>query len=812
MSGINYREGKLRPDPDFRWYWPPVVATWIYSIIVIFFMSVEWRQYMRLRQQYLTQWANKTASKSLLICNLPENIRSDKDLESWMEGLNLIQYPIEQALMGRYNSQLTNLMPEYESTVRHLENTLASYLNGNVIPLSPHGKRVSPNRPVKRIRGVFTFIGCQKVDAIDYYTKRIIALETKIKKLRSSRSKPANYGWIRFARIEWAYRAKTLLQESDEAIIVKPAPLSKDVQWTNLAVDEKTRRLKRWYGWGLFWSLMFLWLGPISALSALSNIVNLIRLLPDTGTFLSDYSFAMCLIQGYLTPILMAILFYALPPLFRQICKRQAYCSETTLERKVLMKLYIFFVLNNFVAFTITSMFIGIFGQTKSLIVEGAMYDHDIPHHIAQMAKNIADVSSFWINYVCVKSAGATLEIAQVLPLISLSLQQLMKRLSPRKLRQLALPPAFDYPRNYNIILFFFTVSLVYSAMAPLVLPFALLYFVIATTVYKYMLMYVYVTKVESGGKMWPVLFHTIMASVILFQLVMFVMLQLKSGNCHSYALIPLPLLTLCYQYIQSRRMRLRHPITESNEQDLLSSTSSSSSSSEKSAPNGVSEDPKDAFIRLYSDPALHSKLLRPMIHDDVKHLLSQVYQHQMGEHGDAQTNTQLVGVRVENETHVPVDSEERHESSPTNPNYRSSSRTTVLFSDHESIQFYAVPTSDIQEIRDDNDDGNDLIDDLYWPSAPPIYIFPTLEEQTDRPRNSNTAVNERSICPTLLPSAPSAEENYISSEYSSKKKYDPNPLELPSYEESAAPSQPTSSSMSRPSQPRRRSAPAAYP
>ncbi|KAG0166263.1 hypothetical protein DFQ28_007909 [Apophysomyces sp. BC1034] len=795
-------------------------------------MSIEWRQYVVIRRRFLKHLSNKTASKTLLICNLPEHIRSDEELKSWLEDLNLIQYPIRQALIGRYNTQISRLMPEYEDTVRRLENTLASYLSGNptsllylcamFIVLNLDGKRVSPKRPVKRIGGFLGFIRSEKVDAIDYYTKRIIALENKIKKLRRNKSKPANYGWITFSRIDWAYKSKKLLQESEQTTIsVKTAPLPKDVLWHNLPIDAKTRRLKRWYGWGLFWSLMFIWLGPISVLSAMSNIVNVIRLIPGSKTVLSDHSFAMCLVQGYFTPILMALFFYTLPCLFRYIGRNQAYHSETTLEQKVLVKLYLFFILINFVAFTVTSMFIGIFGQTSSLITEGALSGHELPQHIAQIAKNISDVSAFWINYVCIKSAGATLEMAQVLPLIALALKQLVKRLSPRKLRQLTRPPTFDYPRNYNILLFFFTIALVYSTMAPLVLPFALLYFVLATTVYKYMLMYIYVTKVESNGRMWPVLFHTIIAALFLFQVVMFVMLQLKSGHSHSYFLAPLPFLTLIYQYFHSRRMRSAHPLANSTELDHCTSyvSSPSLSSSEKSIAHHLTGDRSSTFIQLYSDPALHSKLLRPMVHDDVKHLLLQVYRHQMQQNGGSIDDQQhQPNTDPQEHTPDPLDLNYRHDCVPTNPNYHNPSQTTVLLNDRQSIQFYTVSSSDIQEIRDDNDDDdeNDLDDDPYWPSAPPMYIFPTLEDAPNHSRNFNTMPNERSIRPASphqpSPSAPVAEEIVAKTKHTSNENHVQPRAELPPYEESAQPCHQVMLSATRQTQPRRSSAPASYP
>lgn len=56
-------------------------------------------------------------------------------------------------------------------------------------------------------------------------------------------------------------------------------------------------------------------------------------------------------------------------------------------------------------------------------------------------------------------------------------------------IKEFTRPTAFDYPLFYNILLFFFTVGLVYSVIAPLVLPFTMMYFLLATMVFKYLLM-----------------------------------------------------------------------------------------------------------------------------------------------------------------------------------------------------------------------------------------------------------------------------------------------------------------------------------
>lgn len=41
-----------------------------------------------------------------------------------------VQHPVEQATISHHSAKLTALTQEHEAAVRHLENALASYLNG----------------------------------------------------------------------------------------------------------------------------------------------------------------------------------------------------------------------------------------------------------------------------------------------------------------------------------------------------------------------------------------------------------------------------------------------------------------------------------------------------------------------------------------------------------------------------------------------------------------------------------------------------------------------------------------------------------
>ncbi|KAI9308758.1 hypothetical protein BJ944DRAFT_236715 [Cunninghamella echinulata] len=626
ISGINYLNGKLSETSDLRWYWSPFTATWLFTLIIMYFIHSFSNEYIKLRQRYFREEGNE-AAKTVLLSNLPHDIRSDEKLKAWVESLGIIKHKITDSLIGVANTKLTSLYEEHELAVEHLEIALASYLND--------GKKIAKNRPTMRVGG-FLGIGGKKVDVIEYYTKLVSDLDAKIKELRHSTKKAGNYGWISFQQIEHAQEAETIINkyvringkkhEPHLNVDARPSPLSRDLIWANLSLDKTKRQVKRWSGRLIYWVFTFLWMIPIGAFAATSNLINLLHFIPNSDVFIEDHAVLMGLIESYFTPIIMSLFFLLLPAFFRFICQQQAYRTHTTLDRKVFLKLYVFFIINNFLVFTLVNIFIGIFGQIHAIVTSGTLTDENVGSYVVQLAKNISDVSTFWVNYVCMKGLGLTMELCQVLPLMILTIRKWISRPSPRQLREYARPPPFDYPQGYSLLVFFFTIALLYSAMAPLVLPFALMYFSIASLVYKYMLMYIFVTKLETGGKMWPVLFQTINIGLILFQVIMIIILNLKSGYIQSYCLIPLPFITLAFQWFYSRRLSDTHCYNVQvninwMEHQPAKPTSAANQSDKK-------QNKIHTLKNQFRDPAIYHKLSNPIVHDDVKHLLPTVYKN----------------------------------------------------------------------------------------------------------------------------------------------------------------------------------------
>lgn len=62
---------------------------------------------------------------------------------------------------------------------------------------------------------------------------------------------------------------------------------------------------------------------------------------------------------------------------------------------------------------------------------------------------------------------------------------------------------------------------MVFAPLAPLVVLAAAIVFWMSSWVYKYQLMFVFTTKVETGGRLWNVMINRLFVGVVLMQLLM---------------------------------------------------------------------------------------------------------------------------------------------------------------------------------------------------------------------------------------------------------------------------------------------------
>ncbi|CAH1762585.1 5249_t:CDS:10 [Entrophospora sp. SA101] len=562
-------------------YWIHLAFTWIFSLLIFYVLNGYYKTYTKLKLGYFEsdEYRNSLHSRTLLVTHLPSSLRSDEGLRNYIHSID-IKYPVLEAHVARKVGNLPDLIKEHEEAVKKLEAVLAKYLK------DPN--RISKERPMNSVSG---FCG-ENVDSIDYYTRQIEVLEEKINEARSqiAQQKATSYGFISFSSIAHAHAAAKDLNRS--SILRSPgspsimlAPWPKDIIWANLQTNGTAKWTKTLISYSLFFLLCFFWLIPMSFLTTSAQISNIRDLAPFTRKFLDNNKFIAGLIEAWMSPMLMALFFLLLPKILGLLSKHQGKITKSSRDRAVLSKLFLFFIINNLIIFTLTSTAYDIWSTIKQKIQDGDTDLREIYNvfkaqdFTQELAKSLVKVSTFWINYISLRGVAAIFDLAQMFSLVWTFLKKIFITPTPRNIKEFS--------------------------------PYL---------VYRYQLMYVFTTKIETGGTYWRVIFNRVIVSMIMWQIAMIGVMNLKAARQQSIAIIPLIIITILFKIYCSRRYdsKIHYYQPKTKELEL-----SGSSDMHKR---------KDDVSNRFGHPSLSCELITPMVFSNVKHLLSQVYHGRLDE------------------------------------------------------------------------------------------------------------------------------------------------------------------------------------
>ncbi|CAL8101234.1 unnamed protein product [Prunus armeniaca] len=184
----------------------------------------------------------------------------------------------------------------------------------------------------------------------------------------------------------------------------------------------------------------------------------------------------------------------------------------------------------------------------------------DIP---AQLANAVPAQAKFFMTYV-LSSGWASLacELMQIYPLLCNYFRRFIL-LKDGYNDTLTFPYHTEIPR----VLLFGFVGFTCSILVPLILPFLLVYFVLAYLIYRNQILNVYIPKYESGGQFWPMMHNTVIVSLILMQIIALGVFGLRRSPIASGFTIPLLIFTLLFNEYCRQRF---HPIFRNHVSEIL--------------------------------------------------------------------------------------------------------------------------------------------------------------------------------------------------------------------------------------------------
>ena len=598
-------------------YWAHVACAWVFDIIIAYFLWYNYGKVRRLRRQYFasSDYQRSLHARTLMITDVPQNMRSDEGLLRITDEVNP-SGTLPRATIGRNVKVLPKLIEEYEENVRELESVLAKYLkNPDKLP----AKRPTMTAP-KKFKNDDTG---GKVDAIDYLTERIKSLEQEIKDTRDRIDKrdAMPYGFVSWEQIEHAHSvAYTAQSKHPHGAEIVLAPRPGNLIWDNLPIGKHARRTRRL--WNNLWVaiLTAIWM-PINACIAvfLSQLSNLGLVWPGFQRSLEKNPTFWSIVQGIAAPALTSGFFLVLPIIFRRLSMRAGDTTKTSREHHVIHNLYAFFVFNNLIMF---SLFSAIWTYVAA-IVAARRNNSDIWDVIANkeifatIMIALCNVSPYWITWLLQRNLGAAIDLVQFIQLFWVGFAKMFMNPTPRQLIEWTAPPPFDYANYYNYFLFYTTTALCFGTLQPLVLPITALYFTLDSWLKKYMLLYVCVTKNESGGLFWRMVFNRVIVGAIIANVIVgLVVIAPQRGTWIMLAaLAPAPFCLLAFKFYCSKQF----------DADLRYYTRGTLKDAESLVAGSKARKTNNVSSR-YGHPAMHKPLITPMVNAKARHVLGEIY------------------------------------------------------------------------------------------------------------------------------------------------------------------------------------------
>ncbi|RYP80203.1 hypothetical protein DL770_006334 [Monosporascus sp. CRB-9-2] len=636
-SGDENQTWLMRLTPSQVWdqpLWGLVITAYLINCVICGFLWWNYRRVLQLRRIYFEseEYQRSLHARTLMLYDIPKDKGSDEGIARIIDSV-IPQSSFSRTAIARNVKHLPDLIQQHDHTVRKLESVLAKYLKDP--------QNLPASRPMcypsKKDPSYDTYPKGQKVDAIEYLTQRIKELELEIKEARKSIDKRNTlpYGFASYDDISEAHGiAYAMRKKKPQGTTVTLAPRPNDIIWDNMPLSPSKRSwrsiiINLWIA-----LLTFCWIAPNALIAVfLVNLNNLGLVWEAFQISLSANTGFWSIVQGVISPALTSLIYLLLPIIFRRLSIRAGDRTKTGRERHVVAKLYAFFVFNNLVVF---SFFSTIWGFVSTVIKETqkgsdlwqALRDQsqDFP---SGLFISLCTISPFWITWLLQRNLGAAIDLAQIWTLIWGFFMRRLSNPTPRQLIELTAPPAFDYASYYNFFLFYSTVALCFAGIQPLVLPAAALYFSIDVWLKKYLLLYIFVTKTESGGLFWRVLFNRFVFGTILSNVVIWLAVWERGDGTHKMALavIPLPVIMVLFKLYCSKTF---------DDKIYYYST--------RSVQHMESSIPKDPYGRdnrlasRFGHPALYKPLITPMVHAKAQNILASIYKGRLSDGREAES------------------------------------------------------------------------------------------------------------------------------------------------------------------------------
>ncbi|XP_014499454.1 CSC1-like protein At3g54510 isoform X2 [Vigna radiata var. radiata] len=379
----------------------------------------------------------------------------------------------------------------------------------------------------------------------DLLEEKLQALSHKIHQLQCRdmlQRKELPVAFVIFKSRSGAAAAAHLQQHSHPLLwITELAPEPRDVSWRNMRVSYRVVPLYR-LGVVIAASLLTVFFAiPVTAVQGIAKYEKLKKWFPP-ATAVQLIPGLSSIVTGFLPSVVLKAFIYIVPFTMFAMAKI-AGCIARSKEEMKACNMVFYFLVGNVFFWSVLS------GSLLDLIGEFITQPKAIPTHLAGAVSAQAD---FFVTYILTDGlSGFSLEVLQPGMLI----WDILKSCVYGSQRETS-PYLYSFPyfRIIPLVSLSILIGTVYAVVAPLLLPFLIVYFCLGYVVFVNQIQDVYETTYQTCGQYWPYIHHYILLAIILMQITMIGLFGLKLKPAASISTIPLIMFTLMFnEYCKMR-------------------------------------------------------------------------------------------------------------------------------------------------------------------------------------------------------------------------------------------------------------------
>jgi len=533
-------------------YYAHAAVSFVFLSLILIVVARESFYVVNLRQAYRqSPWgASRLSSRTILFTNVPTTLTQSALFE---------MFPgVKHAWVASNTKKLEELVEDRNDTALKLETAevqLSTDANKERLKAEKGKKHFAAAdvadgtkwiNPKKRPTHKLKFLIGKKVDTIEYGRSHLAEL---LPKIATEQDKHWNgqgdlvgavfleFATQRNAQDAWQMMQNRKTKPNNKLQARQLGVMPQEVVWGNLRI-KPAEHMARWAAATAFITAMIVFFAvPVAFVGLVSNINYLAARFSWLEWILSIPKVILGVVTGLLPSVMLAVLMALVPIVCRLMAKLAGYVTDSQIELKTQTWYFAFQVVQVFLVATMSSAI--------TSVIDDVLRKPGMVLNL--LAENLPKASNFYISYFILlglpSASGTLLNIGGFVVVVLLG--RIIPGKTPRKifdkLTKLSAPSwGSEFPKWINLGV----IAITYSGIAPLVLGFATVGFVLVYIAFRYNFLYVYETTIDTKGEAYQKALRQLLTGVYLSEICLIGLFAIATAES-SYAAGPLAIMCI---------------------------------------------------------------------------------------------------------------------------------------------------------------------------------------------------------------------------------------------------------------------------